>query len=431
MELVDDRDPRVKFGPKDAWFTGGVEDEHSGTTHGTDSANASMSFQFSGTYIEVWGTIPHSKESPVKPVTQFTIDDGTPTSYAPLIQKDPVRRQKMFVSKNLADGNHELRMVNTQDKGRVWIDYLAFSPSGVDMQSDIEIVDDRDTRVSFNPGNAWFLAGVAEEHLGTTHGTTSANAEMVFRFKGTYIEVYGTNPHRNESPVDPVTAFTVDDGTPVNYAPSITDTPLQRQRMFASPNLTAGEHTLRMVNTRENGKVWLDYLAFVPSGDGQPQPTTSTSIILSTILVPTRSPTISIETKAGATASGSIEPSTDSSTGSNSLSSGAIVGIVLACVVLLAMAIAVLWWWLRTRKEMDNEIDSIVPAGSENRTHVSRYLNSELSQEHASLTRSTMQSPNQPSWHQYGNSVSSSGPTNSDVHYPVSVAPTSVPPPYR
>jgi hypothetical protein len=48
----------------------------------------------------------------------------------------------------------------------------------------MEIVDDRDARVSFNPGNAWFLAGGSGEHLETTHGTGSADAEMVFRFEG-------------------------------------------------------------------------------------------------------------------------------------------------------------------------------------------------------------------------------------------------------
>ena len=65
MELVDDRDPRVKFQPDGAWVMAGGEYEHSGTTHGTASGNAAMVFQFSGlswidvTFLLVVSVVPY------------------------------------------------------------------------------------------------------------------------------------------------------------------------------------------------------------------------------------------------------------------------------------------------------------------------------------------------------------------------------------
>ncbi|KAK7040305.1 hypothetical protein VNI00_009773 [Paramarasmius palmivorus] len=411
MELVDDRDPRVKFQPDGAWVMGGGEYEHSGTTHGTASGNAAMVFQFSGLswiaiVLDTVAHIPGFKGHMLKYGERSQIQ-MIPQSSQSLSSPSITR---MFASQKLSDRQHTLRMVNTEDKGRVWIDYLVFSPSGADLQGDIEIVDDRDARVSFNPGNAWFLGGGGGEHLETTHGTRSVDAEMVFRFEGTYIEVYGTNPYKAESPEDPITAFTVDDGTPVTYAPILAEAAAQRQRMFASPNLTAGVHTLRMVNTKQNGRVWLDYLAFVPS-----EPPVST--VVPTVSTPTLSPT---GTRTS-TIPDSSESIAGSSTLSNRLSSGAVAGIVLGCVAIFVIVIAALLWW---RRKYKGNIDSVTSVGSRNRA---QYLDSELSPEYAS-TATGSQPIAQSSWRQCNTSAWSSGSTNSNAYQPV---PTANPPPYQ
>ncbi|KAK7040308.1 hypothetical protein VNI00_009776 [Paramarasmius palmivorus] len=302
LELVDDRDPRVVFEPQDSWILAGGKGEFSQTTHGTRTSNATMTFRFNGTYIEVRGTNPKLAESPVSPVTVFTIDDGTPVYYAPRILETAVQHQKMFASANLMDGEHELRMVNTEANGKVWVDYLAFIPGKAEKRV---LVDDSDQRVSYSPENAWFRSGIPEEYNGTTHGTNTTNAEMVFSFEGTYIEVYGTLQSGSEVSV----VFSVDDGSPFNYTRNVTET-LIRQKLFSS-NLTDGEHELRVMNTREGGVIFLDYLAYVPSEGGSP----------------------------------SVRSTPEPSASSSGLNPVAIAGIAVASLVVFVVVGFLVWWW--------------------------------------------------------------------------------------
>lgn len=58
VEIVDDRDPRVKYiGP---WRPGGSSEEFNGTTHGTSKEGSQVQFTFSGARA-CWN--PHPRPS--------------------------------------------------------------------------------------------------------------------------------------------------------------------------------------------------------------------------------------------------------------------------------------------------------------------------------------------------------------------------------
>ncbi|KAK7040307.1 hypothetical protein VNI00_009775 [Paramarasmius palmivorus] len=425
MVLVDDRDPRVAFLPYDAWIFGGGKGELYETTHGTNISNATMTFRFNGkcpetnspfpsltigfvgTYIEVWGTNPKLAESPVGPVTVFTIDDGTPVYYKPRILETAVQHQQMFASANLMDREHELRMVNAEANGKVWVDYLVFIPGEAEKRV---LVDNSDQRVSYSPENAWFRSGIPEEYNGMSHGTNTTNAEMVFSFEGTYIEVYGTLQSGGEISV----VFSVDDGSPFNYALNVAET-LNQQRLF-SANLADGEHELRMVNARAGSTIFLDYLAFIPSSNqGASQPSSSTSV---------------------STASESAPNPTDDHgvSGSSRLSSSEVVGIVLACAATISAVVISILWWQRRRK-----LKRMVYAGLDSSPKNYGHISGGLAQSTGSTNAGPISRPptylSDSGWHQHANISGSTNHSGAaqvnvfNVHYPVSMSPSS-PPPY-
>ncbi|EEB89922.1 hypothetical protein MPER_11933 [Moniliophthora perniciosa FA553] len=118
----------------------------------------------------------------------------------------------------------------------------------------MERVDDMDPRIKYTPANGWFLAGVSEEYNSTTHCSQSSPVEMTFQFNGTSIAVYGTISPLADRP-NPVDLYILDDSSPVRFAPTIEAGVVRRhERMFFSPTLKDGLHTLvirRTVTQRE------------------------------------------------------------------------------------------------------------------------------------------------------------------------------------
>ncbi|KAK1216665.1 hypothetical protein PQX77_020701 [Marasmius sp. AFHP31] len=78
---IDDRDPQLIFTPHDAWFPGGIQPEYMETTFGTTAAGARMSFEFTGTGVEVYGTISNNLSTSAVS-NYFTLDDGAPYKWS-------------------------------------------------------------------------------------------------------------------------------------------------------------------------------------------------------------------------------------------------------------------------------------------------------------------------------------------------------------
>ncbi|KAJ8095536.1 hypothetical protein PM082_023063 [Marasmius tenuissimus] len=122
---IDDHDSRVRFTPKEAWMAGGLTTEFMGTTMGTTTAGALMSFNFTGTGVDVYGSPSLYLASP--PVLNlFTIDGGPPAQWSqdPQTWSGPSENVKMFSAQGLQYGPHELVMEVTAQGSGTWIDYL-------------------------------------------------------------------------------------------------------------------------------------------------------------------------------------------------------------------------------------------------------------------------------------------------------------------
>ncbi|KAG7089049.1 hypothetical protein E1B28_010759 [Marasmius oreades] len=134
MQRIDDTDPRIRYTPPKSWFTGGNAAEYNSTTHGSKTAGAQMVFHFTGTKVDVYGTIS-SNVATVQNFDLFTLDDQDPVQWSVSPQTAPVYHQKMFSSPILQDGPHVLTLELLVDKSGTWIDYLEFMPSPSEFSS--------------------------------------------------------------------------------------------------------------------------------------------------------------------------------------------------------------------------------------------------------------------------------------------------------
>ncbi|KAG7089051.1 hypothetical protein E1B28_010761 [Marasmius oreades] len=134
MQRLDDTDTRIHYTPTGLWSTGGVAAEYNSTTHGSKTAGAQMVFHFTGTKVDVYGTISSNLAS-AKNFDLLTLDDEDPVQWSVSPQKPPVYHQRMFSSPILQDGPHVLTLELFVDKSETWIDYLEFMPSPSELPS--------------------------------------------------------------------------------------------------------------------------------------------------------------------------------------------------------------------------------------------------------------------------------------------------------
>ncbi|KAG6814276.1 hypothetical protein H0H87_008655 [Tephrocybe sp. NHM501043] len=150
--------------------------------------------------------------------------------------------------------------------------------------ADTVIVDDTDPRVKFS--NQWYTSGDINEYNSTAHGTRTAGQTVTLTFSGkpilfvnsisklieytvfvvgSYVAVYGRIPSTSVNKDPPVSTYSIDGSTPYTFTPSTYSTPHYKQRYFASPKLSDGEHTLVITSTLELAFFWIDYFEITPS----------------------------------------------------------------------------------------------------------------------------------------------------------------------
>ncbi|MGN9813431.1 glycoside hydrolase family 30 protein [Micromonospora sp. BQ11] len=92
----------------------------------------------------------------------------------------------------------------------------------------------------FNYGTGWSYAGQSGAHQNDNHYTTTAGATVTIPFTGTQIELYGARAANHG-----IAAVSIDNGTEMGvdyYAPTRVD----NVRLWTSPKLTPGAHTLKI-----------------------------------------------------------------------------------------------------------------------------------------------------------------------------------------
>ncbi|KAJ8095526.1 hypothetical protein PM082_023052 [Marasmius tenuissimus] len=127
---IDERDPQLVFTPIDAWSPGGKKPEYMETVMGTTTAGARVSFNFTGTGVEMFGTISNNSSAPTVTNT-FTIDGGSPVqrSQKPVLAFNSQYNAKLFSVRGLKDGVHNLVMEVLVEDSETWIDYLEVDAS--------------------------------------------------------------------------------------------------------------------------------------------------------------------------------------------------------------------------------------------------------------------------------------------------------------
>ncbi|KAF9468700.1 hypothetical protein BDZ94DRAFT_1232247 [Collybia nuda] len=110
--LVDDHDPAVQY--DNHWYTGGVAEEFSSTTHSASSEGAQAILTFTGTSVGAYGTL-HAPGTPG--ISTYSID-GKPVT-----------------SPQLDNGKHTLTItLMTWQAGGFWLDYFSVTPNRVTSQ---------------------------------------------------------------------------------------------------------------------------------------------------------------------------------------------------------------------------------------------------------------------------------------------------------
>lgn len=138
------------------------------------------------------------------------------------------------------------------------------------------LVDDRDTSISWN--GTWTLKGRLEEYKSTTHGTRESGASFTFRFTGTSVFVYGTNPKQTQNQT---VACKVDNEAYIQYLLPYTPFNQYRMSVCAFPSLKPADHVLvlHVGFPKDGGLFYIDFLAY---DDG-------ISNVSSTLLLPSSS----------------------------------------------------------------------------------------------------------------------------------------------
>ncbi|KAK1231550.1 hypothetical protein PQX77_005342 [Marasmius sp. AFHP31] len=230
-------------------------------------------------------------------------------------------------------------------------------------------VDDTDPRLVYTPLEKWYRAGVEAEFMSSTHWTATADAQMVFQFKGwsffrivepqlilsgtsgTKVSVFGTISSNVPQPAM-FNLFSVDDREPVPWSAAAGKPAVYNQLFFSSPTLEDGVHTLTMNVTVNGSQTFIDYLEFESSqlsltplsesSSSSSSSSTSTSLATSGVPIPA--------TSAVAQVSG------------GSLSLGAVAGISVAATLVYVSGLGcLLWWWRRRRHKRRRGIDLTEP----------------------------------------------------------------------
>ncbi|CAG8690288.1 4777_t:CDS:2, partial [Acaulospora colombiana] len=122
--IVDDSDPSIEYSRN--WL---LEDdakyEYKKTRTKTAVQGSTVSFKFSGTSIEVYGTFSGSAGDPT-PIISFRVDDGTTGTFSLSdTQGKMMTNTKFYAQNGLSDGEHTLH-IESLTATEFWLDYFRY-----------------------------------------------------------------------------------------------------------------------------------------------------------------------------------------------------------------------------------------------------------------------------------------------------------------
>ncbi|KAF9457152.1 hypothetical protein BDZ94DRAFT_265027 [Collybia nuda] len=187
-----------------------------------------------------------------------------------------------------------------------------------------------------------------------------AGSQAIFRFKGSFVEVFGTIGHGLDAPVS---TYRLDGLPSVTFKPAIPNGTIYRQLYYKSTTLNDEQHILVITSIVSNTVFWLDYFQITP-----PPPTPSTIATTSSISRsdPMVQPLSSVAdvpqakyTSSSVLGNGSLSLGYSSQTPVKSSATstthnvpiGMIVGSVIGGVVLVFLVLTLLYQWKRRSRK--------------------------------------------------------------------------------
>ncbi|KIJ44148.1 hypothetical protein M422DRAFT_30652 [Sphaerobolus stellatus SS14] len=333
--VVDDTDSDIRY--TGSWVLDQTGDLNKGgnfgpvyrnSVHSANTSDASFSYSFNGTSIDIWGSNNIANNSGViTPSWACYIDNIKLPDQAPFQFFE--NNWVLCSQDKLVDGPHELT-VNVSTTGQhFYFDYIEYLPSStVSLSSKTLNVDHLDPAIQYGAG--W-------QDLGSTANMTSvAGTELTFEFIGTSLSWLGFIP--TELPHNASNAtFSVDGGSPATFRlPGLTSdssNTIYNQVFFTTPNLTMGKHTLKVVHL----------------GSRAQTPLTLTNMFL----INGTFPSTPSNTQITQASSSSITPNQSVNSDSHKTTIGAIIGVVLGGLALLLIIGGVLVWMRRQRNHRE------------------------------------------------------------------------------
>ncbi|KAJ7020040.1 hypothetical protein C8F04DRAFT_1014661 [Mycena alexandri] len=334
--VVDDTDSAIQYGAV-GWFAA----DPSGLKHGNfgpiyngtttrASSNSSFTFPFSGTSILVQGSIIVSTDANnvTDPTWTCTVDGIAIQNPEPTFQF-PENNWPLCEQNTIPSGQHILTVEVTSKGQPFYFDSLIYTPSpDAVFESAVLLYPDGDPALSYGPG--WKEDG---EQVAQT-----ANTQVTLNFYGTSATLISQNP--SQYPPNATSGrYIIDGGVPVTFPltglASGTTTTQFNIPVFTTPRLEAGAHNLTIIYDGDIDHTPLAVKQFFVTN------TTATSVPASDPLT-TQPPT-----------------ELDKPSGSNK---GAIVGAVVAGVLVLALLVGI--YLLRIRRRRRRYTDEMSAATS-------------------------------------------------------------------
>ncbi|KAF8588070.1 hypothetical protein K439DRAFT_702488 [Ramaria rubella] len=222
--------------------------------------------------------------------------------------------------------------------------WLSFMSVRLVRADSLTTIDDSDPAIKAVNGTWTHFKG-GQYYNGTETLTRDPGATSMYVFNGTGISVFGTqcDPAGGNTTVS---TYMIDGGSKSTYTvPPGVICNQNFVNFFSSPPLENGQHTLLITNLNNGAWYFLDYLQV------------TSPALLSSTNVTSSSPSLS-PPSAGV----SIPAQTDASavSGSSSISSGAIAGIAVGGVGLLALFLAAILVWRRRRQSSKKRMEAIL-----------------------------------------------------------------------
>ncbi|KAJ7119036.1 hypothetical protein C8R44DRAFT_789889 [Mycena epipterygia] len=131
--VFDDTEPQLRyFG---TWFLGGSPNEFNSTAHGTREPGASVEFLFTGTSVEVRGSVSQAGLGAPTPISTYVLDGGLPVTFSPT-QTAAAQFNQIFFQSQVPNGTHSLSITSAVDQSLFWLDSIVVTTASSSNTSD-------------------------------------------------------------------------------------------------------------------------------------------------------------------------------------------------------------------------------------------------------------------------------------------------------